>query len=174
MRDILFRGFHEDPNGEEIIFFDGKEIKGKWVYGYYCPTPFSRFPCKPSIYPIDTINSHWHGIEVIPETVGQYTGLVDNNDIMIFEDDVVKFLGHKGKITFDCGAFGVYVPERIDHDYLASEIETITGCNNSPCFCYNDYFISLWELIWNYNDEFECCNVLDVVGNIYSNPELLG
>lgn len=40
MRDILFRGFHEDPNGVETIFLGGKEVKGEWVYGYYCPTPY--------------------------------------------------------------------------------------------------------------------------------------
>lgn len=91
MREILFRGFHEDSNGEETIFLDGKEIKGKWVCGYYCPTHFSRFPCSLCIYPVDTIDSHWYGVEVIPETVGQYTGVNDCLGIKVFENDIVRY-----------------------------------------------------------------------------------
>ena len=40
-------------------------------------------------------------------------------------------------------------------------------------FCYNDNFISLWEMMWNYNQEENSCYVVEVIGNIYDNPELL-
>ena len=34
MREILFRGFHEDMNGKETIYIDGREIQGEWVEGF--------------------------------------------------------------------------------------------------------------------------------------------
>lgn len=72
------------------ILFRGKQLKdGKWTEGYYCPKPYSHFPCEPTIFPFETINKDWHGERVDPETVGQYTGLTDKNGRKIFEGDIV-------------------------------------------------------------------------------------
>ena len=71
------------------ILFRGKRIgSSEWVYGYYVPVCFGRFPCKPAIVPES--DGTWEPIEVKKETVGQYIGLTDNSGKKVFEGDIVK------------------------------------------------------------------------------------
>ena len=157
MREILFRGKRTDceawVEGDLIQAFRGKQLSSCSIMSN-TPTAYC-----------------W---KVIPETVGQFTGLTDKNGKRIFEGDIVKIVDFQmGCVVYECGAFGIAVKPYIDWNYLDSEIAEITGCNNSPDFCRNDNFISLWELMWNYNQEENSCDVVEVIGNIHDNPELL-
>ena len=71
MKEVLFRGKRKDNN--------------EWVYGWYAPLVCNDKTVTPSIK--DSNGSDW---KVEPETVGQYSGLVDNDGKMIFEGDIVK------------------------------------------------------------------------------------
>ncbi len=67
MREILFSGFHPDLNGKETIYIDGKEIRGKWVYGDLQ----QNIDCYKIREQEKGINRIAKSFEVIPETVGQ-------------------------------------------------------------------------------------------------------
>lgn len=99
MREILFRGKRDDT-GEWIEgdLRQDKDLGKSYILGW------------------DYYEEDWElqrepfECEVIPESVGQYTGLTDKNGTKIFEGDVVNILTENneiGIVKYDEGGFEV-------------------------------------------------------------------
>ena len=136
MREILFRG-----KG------DKKYNDGMWYFGV-------PIRCYDGDWQICTNNSKR---VVIPETIGQYTGVTDKNGERIFEGDIVKYK--------EACKFGDNDEmEEAEEQYLCTNIVEFENGRFFPlpqrCDC-EDYFFSYGSY------DFE------VVGNVHDNPELL-
>lgn len=143
------------------ILFRGKRVDGDWVIGQYIKA------C-----------AHWHkrGIHedwiairaiqnggmmnilgrfaVIPETVGQFTGLYDKNGNRIFERDIVKIVGNSNNEDWK------------NVNYIAQIVFLDGG------FCAIDGTIDNYS--FRRYSLSRCEFDLEVIGNIHDNPKLLG
>ena len=155
MREILFRGFTPDENGKNKAFVNGEWIKGQWVQGSYWKLNKTTY-CFKEDYERDPNNTEHYIVfdqmtdwglpnrhlqaDVIPETLGQYTGLTDKNGQRIFEGDICK---HRSNYS---------------GNFIISVVTYTDGC-----------FLAMADN----NSGFNLSDKLEVIGNIYDNPELL-
>lgn len=120
--------------------FRGKMIaNGKWSEGNLLVT---KQGC--CITPDATVLGSYGAVD--PETVGQYTNMLDKNGRKIFEGDIIDFSDR-----YDGDGYGV-----VRYDAKGTEFE----------FVYDNFCEGLGRCYWPEN--------VEVVGNIYDNPELLG
>ena len=126
MREILFRGKRVDNN--------------EWVYGFLSKSRGNNH------FLSLCIDHEENGVMlssiVEPETIGQYTGLIDKNGKKIFEGDIVRYNGEKHIVVFETRGETGYFGIKIDH------IETWGFCLSVPA------------------------KLMEVIGNIHDNPEL--
>lgn len=79
--------------------------------------------------------------EVIPETIGQYININDENGIKIFNDDVVEFTyfncQYKAVVRFNKGCFELYWKGSMDeshsiHVRFAEHLKVIGNIHDNP------------------------------------------
>lgn len=151
MREILFRGkaINRDKGYHRTEYQNGE-----WVYGLVTKLYDKWFE---NLFAEMTDTSGASGIEIDYRTIGQYTGLTDRNGKKIFENDIVKCSDENNDIRFDAVVkFGN--PNAVyDWGY---QLKRMNGDNANTD-------ILLWV------DMEECGAFIEVIGNIYDNPELL-
>ena len=124
MREILFRG-KRISNGE---WFEGMmTAQGERVAQIGTFIDYGTHVCIGSSY------------AVIPETVGQYTGLTDKNGKKVFEGDILK------------GSWDTVLIIFYDEISTSYRVKTSTGYEREPSY----YGIDKWEVIGNIHDNPE-------------------
>jgi uncharacterized phage protein (TIGR01671 family) len=128
MREILFRGKRADngawETGSLVVIRGGLSDEQVFIAdkmtGYHTP--------------------------VIPETVGQFTGLTDKNGKKVFEGDILVFCK------------GATYPYQIEWDGMGWKLYRSDGKRIKEAFECN---------------EIHYVNISEIIGNIHDNPELL-
>ena len=122
--------------------FRGKHKKGFWCYGNLVV----NIEGTAIITPDETVIGKYGA--VIPETVGEYTGLTDKNGKKIFEGDILEFTYDDAKsfhIVQWSYEYAGWATQNIEEKYDAETMD-----------------------FW---DEYREC--YEIIGNIHDNPELL-
>ena len=134
MREILFRGKRTDS--------------GEWIEGDVLQTRYHGGHIEYQIMPQTPVSSAY---PVLPETIGQYTGLTDKNGKKIFEGDICKFKRfndvHIGKVVFNVTTTSFimwYQPIVGAYGEKATQKMLLSACDN-----------------------------IEIIGNIHDNPELM-
>jgi uncharacterized phage protein (TIGR01671 family) len=115
------------------ILFRGKQVdNGEWVYGYLYITHDGEYEI--SCYDSET-NIERITYIVVPETVGQFTGLTDKSGKKIFEGDIGWDCHNEcyGVVEFSDGKFS-YVWENICTDLyeVSNDVDFIGNIHDNP------------------------------------------
>jgi len=144
MREHLYRGKRKD--------------NGEWVYGFIATTELYPFDGSEKAAYIWEIPCVHNCIPVDPETVGEYTGLLDKNGVKIFEGDIVRYWNgtcvedRDGEIEVDGKCYS-RTAEKISVVVFAGSAFRLKDNNPINCFIREQ--------------------ALEVIGDVYGKPELL-
>ena len=143
----------------EVIFRGKRTDNGKWECGdLLSPNEFNAIP---HIVYIDYLNEYGDigeiSTPVIPETVGQYTGLTDKNGVRIFEGDIVKCTDTINDFEFN--AVVEFGNPNGEYNW-GYQLKFISGEDSN-------FDILCWV------DMEETGAYIEVIGNIHDSPELL-
>lgn len=138
------------------ILFRGKDLQEQngWLYGYFYKSDINKREREsgkatliftPNCDTFIYVPEYHNSWMVKPETVGAYTGLTDKSGLTkIFEGDIVRYKNTLHEVVF---------------------------CRIGGCAFFGITMPDSGE-IWNF-DGITRADKMEVIGNIYDNPELL-
>lgn len=161
---------------------------GEWYEGYYLQLHDTTYCCMPSdntaeAKRLNEENTHHYIVfeqmtdwelpnrhlraEISPETRCRYTEFTDKNGKKIWENDITRLVLPNGEVRYFKVSFRKVVRDVLCHPDFDDDVAKVEL--NAVCFEWNGY------------DLFPCVDVagisdvakMEVVGNIFDNPELL-
>jgi uncharacterized phage protein (TIGR01671 family) len=153
------------------IKFRGKRIDNQqWVYGNLIIGTDGKRVFIIDFANHDTDTYSWH--EIIPETVGQYTGLKDKKGNEIYAGDILR--GFQKEQSDKEGKYGFVIKEQVH--YSLGGFKVFGKCLQDG-YTRNDG--ELWQFMWCYHgwhgnrDSYYQIDDIEIIGNIHDNKELL-
>ena len=135
IRDVIFRGKRAD--------------NGEWIEGSLLGIDWCDKPSTYSIAPNTPVSVFY---SVIPETVGQFTGLTDKNGRKIFEGDICRF-------------------KRFNDIYIG---KIVFNVKTASFVMWYQSIVGAYSEKATHKMLLSVCDDIEVIGNIHDNTELLG
>ena len=159
MRDVAFRVYDKRLKVMRKDVVDPEDAPGNNIIIQFTDGEWSL--CTKTGYGYDTPCNKKNAILM------QYSGLNDKNGKKIFEGDIVRapyyyYMPDNAKRTLGIVKFGTWKQDGSGGEY-----------NPEECF---GWFVKMTEYEYNFHEEvsiLEMLKELEVIGNIYENPELI-
>lgn len=150
----------------EILFRGKRKDNGEWVYGDLICNSIKDEPHIFFTTALNEINNTISNVVVIPDTIGQYTGLKDKNGKRIFEGDILQ-------LTIPDGSVRHFTVEWAEENRTLMSLRNFEHDGNPIrisgwCFNWNGY-----RLYPSVIDGMPDNERMEIKGNIHDNPKLL-
>ena len=133
---FIFRGkITHDPN------YGNKQMLGQWAYG----SLVLRENCSPVIYEYKEFAGRNHVYNVDKDTIGQCSGLRDVKDKLIFEGDLLKFIGMESD-----NALLLCVKYCVEN--ARWQLKDISDKDNFESITVDDIFVKCFEVVGSIYD----------------------